>query len=489
MLKSLNTNLFFSSIGFNGILQFCNLFVAGLIFYGFFRDELVNHPYLDDITLFLALLLCTQTHFALEAIKKKVDAFVLLLSFVIIFFYELRIFTLLLYPNSLVFERYFYGPADSNFALFFILVLNAFIYLGFYLVKPIKNKQPSKYSYGLNLNILIFVFVVAILNQTFPEWMLFTQYDSAISTIISTLYTPKNIWILLVIHSAIFWNNLSKKYILFLGLIGLLLLALQVLGFSRSAILTYCATLFIIALVVIPKGVFRIKHIAIIGILSIMLVLTSFYLYSVASQSRANKNILGGKIAEQIELFSSSGKAMVDNDFDTQIGDALARAGFFDFSAEIIANKDRYAEVFEANTYLKAIVDNNLSPGFDFFDQPRVASSLKYVYRNLGGISRVEEAGLSHSDQFGVYGEFFALFGWSSLLMALISAYLFKYVYVRSWGLDLLPLSLLRYSILYCFYIFINSFGLDWVLWDIVMIPLSFFAIYLTGIFAFRVFK
>ncbi len=126
-----------NSIDINTVLQAFNLFVAGLIVYG--MPYAANNPYIDQETMQLGLLLCLQTHVALFFERRRRDPFVILFAFTMIFYFSLRLFTLALYPYSVVFERYSYGPADSNFALIFMLVANLFLYAGFFSVKFKRN--------------------------------------------------------------------------------------------------------------------------------------------------------------------------------------------------------------------------------------------------------------------------------------------------------------------------------------------------------------
>ena len=85
------------SIDFNSILKGVNLLVMALLAYGFvlLGDD---NPYIDSETIVLALLLGLQTHIALFFERKQRDPFVILLAFIMILYFSLRIFTLVLYP-------------------------------------------------------------------------------------------------------------------------------------------------------------------------------------------------------------------------------------------------------------------------------------------------------------------------------------------------------------------------------------------------------
>jgi hypothetical protein len=148
------------------------------------------------------------------------------------------------------------------------------------------------------------------------------------------------------------------------------------------------------------------------------------------------------------------------------IAPAIAsRAGFFDFSAEVIAHRDEYAEVFSADTYAKSVVDNVLTPGMDVFDQPKVANSLPFVYQHWGKPSKsyvAEEA--YQSDQIGIYGEFFALMGWKSLPVLFLLTFALKRIYVSVSDPNPYVFAMKRIVLLFVFVRSVESFGMDWTI-------------------------
>ena len=90
---------------------------------------------------------------------------------------------------------------------------------------------------------------------------------------------------------------------------------------------------------------------------------------------------------------------------------------FFDFTSEIIAHQVKYDSIFTIKTYLKSIIDNLLTPGFDLFDQPKIANSLNFIYLGIGNPSKLLLETNYQSDQLGIYGEFFNLFGYFSFIL------------------------------------------------------------------------
>src|ERR1700734_403714 len=122
-----------NTVEFNSILMVLNLIVACLI--GSAYSLAQNNDFIDQNTILLGLLLSLQTHLALQVERARRDPFVILLALITIFYFSLRLYTLSLYAFSGVFERFSYGPHDSNFALVFILIANTFLYAGFFCVR------------------------------------------------------------------------------------------------------------------------------------------------------------------------------------------------------------------------------------------------------------------------------------------------------------------------------------------------------------------
>jgi hypothetical protein len=124
-------------VDYNSVLMGLNFLVACLVVSQLSRAQ--NSDYVDQQTIVLGVLLSLQTHVALLLERRRRDPFVILLSFTTILYFSLRLFTLALYPFSVVFLRYSYGPKDSNYALIFILIANCFLYAGFRCVEFKKN--------------------------------------------------------------------------------------------------------------------------------------------------------------------------------------------------------------------------------------------------------------------------------------------------------------------------------------------------------------
>lgn len=474
------------TIGINGILRICNGVVACLIFSGFFREELTSHPYMDWLTLFLGLVLCLQTHLVLLMERRNPDPFVLIMTYLLTVFYALRIFTLLLYPVQNIFERFIYGPSDSNYALLYILAVNTFIYAGLYKVKlrdngviKIGGYQPVKPILGIVLFIISLLF-----GQIYqPE-----AVAPFINLIYNNFLTPKIILIVLAAYVIVFRNRLPSIYIKIVLCGALMILILQTLAFSRGGILSFVDNVLIVSLALLPTLRLRRKYVIIGFIMIPFLLAIALNVYALSTTARMIKVDKEYTLTEKVELLQESKKILVNNPkSDSFIGKAFARAGYFDFSAEIIANSDYYADTLTVGNYFKSIVDNLLTPGFDVFDQPKLSNSLKYAYsNNLRDVSISKDTDASyHTDHLGLYGEMYSLFNYASLFVVYFIAYLLKYAFRYKGRLSPRIIALNRVFILGIFFQWMNSFGLDWVLINIVFLGVSYYC--LSKIFFLRI--
>jgi hypothetical protein len=171
---------------------------------------------------------------------------------------------------------------------------------------------------------------------------------------------------------------------------------------------------------------------------------------------------------------------------DLVLPPVFSRAGFFDYSAEIIAHRDTYRSVLNLGAYGRSIVDNVLTPGFDVFDQPKISNSLLFVYRDWGEPSKEVVSVMEgyQSDQLGVYGEWYGLFGYWSLPALLLGAYLLKRAYVHMKSINPFVLMMKRVVVLFVFERVLDSFGLDWTIEE--TIPLAVAIVIYSMFFSIR---
>ena len=469
-------------VGINAILRFCNLVVACLIFSGFFRGELSDNPYMDWLTLVLGLALCLQTHIVLILEKRNPDPFVLLLTYVLIFFYALRIFTLLLYPVQSVFLRFTYGPSNSNYALLYILIANVFIYAGFYRVKLKGSAEIDTEGYSPKRpRLMVVLFILSLLFGLFVQKRIPDSIAHFISLIYDNFLQPNTIILVLAAYAITFRKQLPAIYMKVVLGGAIIMPVLQTLAFSRSGMLTFVESLFILILALVPTIRLPRKFVVAGFTLLPLFLVTAFTFYSISTATRLIKGDAGATLPEKVELFQQS-RSILKDDPRTEffIGQALSRTGFFDYSAELISNSNNYSGIFTVGNYMKSIVDNILTPGFDVFDQPKLSNSLKYAGSNAGPPSKNEEVnveGTYNTDQFGLYGEMYCLFGYGSVIILFFLAYFIKKGFRYKGMFNPLEIVLNKILWLTIYLRLMNSFGVDWIISDICIMLVSFYSL------------
>lgn len=468
------------TIGANGILQFANLIVACLVASAFFYPDLSDHPYMDRATVGLGLVLCLQTYVALRFERRNPDPFVLLAAYVLTIFYSLRLYTLALYPVQAVFLRYPYGPADSNHALLFILVANVFLYAGLYWprLKPAR-RSPTVVSTAKRPRVMFVLFAVSVVFGLFIQNQLPAAVQAPVGLVYNSFLTPNLILIVLATYVITYRQGLPRLYVLGIVAAAALLAGLQTLGFSRSGLLTLFEQALILILATAPMIRIPRKYMYVGFVLLPLVITVAVDVYALSTITRRNKGDRGGDLAERVELMRESRRALEDDgSADGLVGQAFSRAGYFDYSAEIIAHRQEYSRVFTFRNYAASIVDNLLTPGFDVFDMTRISASLKYVYSGwVGDFSRREEQRGGHSDQFGLYGEMYALVGYGACVVIFAMAFVVKRAFrgMRSAAPHIHALK--QVLVLQLFLRQMNSFGMDWVLLDLVTMLVGFSAL------------
>jgi len=449
----------------NSILKSVNLLVAALLAYGFSQLGSDN-PYINRETIVLALLLCLQTHLALFFEKKQRDPFVILLAFIMILYFSLRIFTLVLYPYSDVFSRFPYDASDSNYAIVFILVANTCLYLGFYKVKGKASPIPfDHWKATTPVRALFLVLVVGLFAYTKDNYWTAGNVPQ-VFLFLEVLSYPTTVFLMALAYCIAFARSIGRSFTLTIIVLLVIEILLHTLAGSRGVIVSVLEQLMVVLLAL--GGSIRLRKRYVISgvVLMPVLILLLVGVFFVSTFVRVNRGIQSPlDVAQAINL---SGEAFsgvsAEGVEEVVLPPIFARAGFFDYSAEIIAHSEPYGGVISLPTYFKSIVDNVLSPGFDVFDQPKISNALVFVYGSQGTPSKATVAGQYRSDQLGVYGELYALFGYASIPLFFGLGFLLKRIYVRLKEKDTFDLALKRVIILVVFGWIINSYGLDWII-------------------------
>jgi len=78
------------------------------------------------------------------------------------------------------------------------------------------------------------------------------------------------------------------------------------------------------------------------------------------------------------------------------------------------------------------------------------------------------------SAELTIYGEVFCLFGFLSLLVFFLIGYFLQFIYLLKLHDDF-NTTLKNGVILFSFYTFINSFGIDWLVFDVLSLILAYY--------------
>lgn len=464
-----------AAVDFNTLLVWLNVVVACLIGSALWREQ--TNEYIDSQTLVLGLALCLETHVALVLERTRRDPFIILLAFSNILYYALRLFTLSLYPFSLVFERIgAYDARDSNFALLFIICANAFLYGGLLLARS----RPDLRIDATGLRPRFPLGVPLLMLATFSVTYLGGGADAPrVFSVLVVFLAPEIIVTLTLTYLVLFRKALSRGFaVATVSLLVIEMIARTLVG-SRSAMIVFVQTLMLVALAI--GGQIRLRRSAVIAGIALLPVGVALAVaaFAISTYNRVAKDSGDSlDIGRAIDLADiASSDLTATSTADTLLPPLLARAGFFDFSAEIIAHRDKYAGVINLPAYGRSIVDNILTPGFDVFDQPKISNSLLFVYRDWGAPSKQQsdQVGVYQSDQLGIYGEFYALFGYSSLPLLFLLAYCLKRLYMRAGSSNPFMFAMKRIIILSIFTRTVDSFGFDWTLGEVLPLMVATF--------------
>jgi hypothetical protein len=172
---------------------------------------------------------------------------------------------------------------------------------------------------------------------------------------------------------------------------------------------------------------------------------------------------------------ASAADLSIATSLDLILPPVLSRAGFFDYAAEVIAHREQYRSAINLSSYGKSIVDNILTPGFDVYDQPKISNALHFIYGAMGEPSKERSSEDYQSDQLGVYGEFYDLFGFACLPILCAGAYLLKRSYARLRSANPFGLMMKRVVVLFVFERMVDSYGIDWTMLETIALATAIF--------------
>jgi len=462
-----------NAVDFNLILKFFNILISFFTIVCFYLYG--ENIYIDSTTVLLSIFLSIQTHFVLTLEHKNRDIFIMLYSYVMIFYFSLRILTLIVFSFSHVFDRFPYHASDSNFALFYIIISNTFLYAG---LMSVKFNKESNAIYVPRKRFSMFILLYFIM-------ILFGKYSTIgsiqILSLIGNFFEPRVVVIVGLIFLMLYSNKINRVLFYFIVCFVFLQIINATLGGSRSGLVTIIETSLIIILVV-KNFVSISKNRVYLGILLTPLfvaLLIFFYIFATITRM----NMTSGDTIDKSIIYEQVIDNINGDKFDYMLANIAGRIGFFDFSSEVIAHEAEYEELFQLSTYSKSIIDNIFTPGFDVFDQPKISNSMTFIYNSIGEPKKSLVDEIYQSDQIGIHGEMYSLFGYGSIFLFYLVGFCFKLVYKKMKNENIFVQSVNRVFIVMVFFTFVRSFGIDWLLYDILVL---FLALHIS-VFFFRI--
>jgi hypothetical protein len=453
-------------VDFGSVLMGVNVLVAGSILA--VAQYAADNPYIDGETIMLGVLLSVQTQIVLQLESRRRDPFIILLAVSMIFYFALRVVTLALYPFSIVFERYEYGPGDTNFGLIFIICANVFLYSGLYAVRLGTSRQSIsaegwRPSSGGSVVVLM---LMAIVYAYFTGIYWTPEEIPRVVGFLGVVLSPNIILLMALSYFFLFRRSLARNVAIAMASLIVIEMVAHTLVGSRSAVTTLIQNCLLVALAIAGCIRFRQKWLVLGSIFFPILLFVMVASFTISTYNRANKDSGSTlSLGRALQLAGESGTELAgDSSAELILPPIFSRVGFLDYSSEIIAHRDRYNAVINPASYVKSIIDNLLTPGFDVYDQPKISNALKFVYDDLGTPSKemVEES--YQSDQLGIYGEFYGLFGYASLPLFFVIAFLIKRTYVSLRNVNPFTFTMKRVVILSVFVKIVDSYGMDWVI-------------------------
>jgi hypothetical protein len=434
------------------------------------------NQYIELRTVILLILLCSQNALMLLYGWIKREPFVLILVAITTAFYATRVVSLLYNPSSITFNRSVVTPSDINYLLMFIILSNVSIFLGLNATKQqivYDENIPEDQRPARALFVIVILFSAIIIRYfgllpasifgRFSGYILFVFFRLHLIILFSLLY--------LIIN---FRRISIRSRFAILGLIVLFVLFNTITG-SRSSLLTLAVMLLLGLLSVRGRIILNQKII----LLAILFIPLSIFLYNLATCCRPFIKVVSDVFSEQKRLDVKKTEYFdVFHQFDINQAcqPVFDRMGFLDFSVDIIKHKDQYGRVINTKYYLKSIVDNCLTPGFNVFGTPRTENALKYIYGDLLSPTHQDIENAYHADMLTIYGEYHILFGqYPALLVFFICSYVFKRIYLSIKSENIFLLFLYRAIVLFIFYGWLNSFGTDWFVFDLISILITVF--------------
>ena len=435
--------------------------------------------YTNKFSIASLYVLCAHSLAVLHYEKQSCDPFIIILVANLVLFYIARVITLIVEPVSFAMSRYHLDVNSIIFTIFYIVLCNTSIVFGLRFAEK-KNTNDkllnceTKHHPCIAYIPLCLVFGYYLL-YLFPIniYSRILQYFSSVIIHRATVFIIITVFLIFCYHKISLFSKIViiccyTVYFIVVSLLG-----------SRSGILNIFIWVGVSTLAINGRVKINCKFMILIFSAAVL----SYFTFSYSTHIQCTWNANRQDPNFRVEMLSNMSKKLITfnsvrpsgglDKRETRI--LFNRIGYLDCCADIVANIEKYEHIINLKYYLRSIVDNGLTPGFNIFETPRVANALSFVYYNKKQNPTHEDVlGAYQSDVLTVYGEYCALFGkYLSVLMLFVSAYAIKKVYLSIKSKNTLERNIFKALALYVFYIWINSFGIDWLFFDMLCISIT----------------
>jgi len=454
----------------NFLLRIANVLICGLCIYLF--------NIIDDcgiINVFTIVLVC---FFAIENIgmlayeKRKRNPFIIILVLVITVFYMARVATILHIPASASLYKSLFSPSatELNYALIFILLANAAMFAGFYCAEKFNEHRKKIVCKEDNFPqiknaIIIIALVLSVSFFNVLNFELLGRLTGYIQTLLNRFTILLFTFTILAYH----YNKISlRTRVLFMFIVTLIVILITLSG-SRSGVL-YVGMALLMGILVVKQKVMVSKK----SVLVILILIPISIIFFATATFKQQQGIKDTITIEHLSILEES--HAVYEIIEGYLPFIYYRLGFLDFSTELIANRQKFAQIINGKYYAESIVDNVLTPGFDVFDTPKASNALSYISRGEPVPDKDQIMSYYQSDQMGIYGEYYVFFnGYPALVVFFFMAFIIQRIFVNLQTANGLLTCIYRAVLLNLFYIWLNSFGLDWFVFDVVVAVITTF--------------
>lgn len=434
------------------------------------------NDYVDVYSVFAASLLGLSNVLMLRHERRQKEPFIVIIVAMTVVFYLVRVATLFYVPWSWSLDKVGAGPHEVNQALVFIAFGNLAMFAGF--VAAAKGEAahgplgpPSQRMPHPGRILLIVIVSIVMTRLATADGVVGRMAGFAATTFLNMFF----LIMIAVLYMSMCLRSLRRVYAAaLLGLVALFFVN-AVLAGSRSAVIT----VLMFGLITMLSQDTRIRVGTKMLAIGLVVVVTAPFLYFISTYSR---NINPGDVdaisVEAVVALEGPTASGVPNR-DVLFERMFARAGYLDAATAMIAGRARYEQVIGVRYLVESIIDNSLSPGFDIFDKAKVSLVLGSLDAGAAQVPRRSAMSTEdyNSDLMTAYGESYLLFGYGGLVFLFVGAYAVKRVYLWNRRGRVFEIYIYRSLVIWCFYNWINSYGVDWLLSEVLYAGI-FFALF-----------